>query len=1163
MITAFFINAWIDFDEDKQQKYIFRVIENVPPHIIWHNTKKRVQRENILKLLEKYERDPMVFLSIFGNTDKELQREIFDEVLGRLEEYKEENGEEIDTPFGVRITNNKIKLSEFWIGLNNDLKMEKFDIVLKKIKNNGNRYDIRSFWLSTPGEIQRKHMDVFEEELNKLNIMDDVLKNGTDNEVLIKCFPAIFKKETGVEIPDKINERINKLYGKNHSICKEININFLCDDDIFEDYDEEKILRMTNSPMVQSFMVHTYDNPIMRKMIEYLINNDENWVISLDRLMQNENNYSALISTLRYKDSEWSDLSEEFLQQLTAILMDKNDYFGVIDKDDKDNLMHYFEHLSNIDLSSVNNYFNKKNKICLDILKGNLEEIEPKILANLQDKVVHNMGDLYKFALLEYKFGIDLEEAKRLVTRYGKDSMEMPESELKDYLIVLRDIVECDNIEEVIKLAIQENTLDDPWKGFPDARNVEGRLINFFADLYNETFYNPLDEKNKKDKNSEKAIYYINKEDGTKEKCEIDVYTVQDDFNMSVRVEGAYAKFEEPSDFKEYYNLPNLLCHGNCQSYIGNDLIATARNTGGIMVAYASIGKNNLTALAPYDISSKNRGFSIFNERSEYRLPKNEKDNTRHTHNEMVQERLIIDKDGNVSKLQPSYIVWIEEDTKEERSKANWKEKRENDKKWIMTKKAAAQLEVPIVVIDREYFMERETEKINLMKKLIINENVSDSNFLDEFKHLTKPELVKEIITKFENNATGLQFSNKLKDKFFTQEQMEHLMADIENAIENMQDEEKKECIAALANIAEKESRETENDDKKDFYENELKVQRTNLAIIENETVPKLDDNEIEELADYVKRITDTNFYDDCTVHSIEHIQKVMLFSNVLAKGEGLSDEDRRLLLLSAALHDCAREGNDGNVPHAKQSAEKAGALLMFHKDLFGYFNDEEITIIQTAIHYHEFEESTKGKVEYRKIEELISKYSVPDSEAKTDIDRVIKICELLKDADALDRLRFADSGRLEREFLRTETAKKQLVLNYAEEVNEEVAKSRLIETYGIKQENIESGHAVRALKKMRAPNVYMAKINETEYVEPKFSAKKFIEIMRNVNDKLNKRNSDVADSNEENIRKKKIKKDLYMLYFKNGITRNDCKREQAKLNEHEKEEDVKDISEK
>ena len=1097
----------------------------------------------------------MVFLSIFSNTDKDIQREIFDEVFEKLEEeYKEENDEEINTPFGVRISNNKVKLSEFWLGLNDNLKMEKFDTVLKKIKDNG--YDIRLFWSNTPGEIQRKHIDVFEEELSKLNFMDYILKNGTDDEVLIKCFPAIFKKETGMEIPEKINERINSLYEKNHSICKEIDINFLCDNDIFEDYDEEKILRMTNYPRVQSFMVHTYENPVMRKLTEYLINNDENWVISIDRLMQNERYYSTLISAIEYKDSEFS---EEFLQQLTAVLMDKNDYFGVIDEDIKVNWMNY---ITNKDLSSVNNYFDKRNKICLSILNGNLEEIDPKILAKIQDSVVHNKGDLHKFALLEYKFGIDLEEAKRLVKRYGKDSQEMPESELKDYLIVLRDIVECDNIEEVIELAIQENTLDVPWKGFPDARNVEGRIINFFADLYNETFYNPLDEKNKKDKNSEKALYYINKEDGTQEKCEIDIYTVHDDFNMSVRVEGAYAKFEEPSDFKEYYNLPNLLCHGNCQSYIGNDLIATARNTGGIMVAYALIGKNNLTALAPYDISSKNRGFSIFNEKSEYRLPKNEKDNTRHTHNEMVQERLIIDKDGNVSKLEPSYIVWIEEDTKEERSKVNWKEKRENDDKWIMTKKAAAQLGVPIVVIDREYFAERETEKINLIKKLILNEKVSDSDYLDEFKQLPKSELVKEIITKFENNATGLQFSSKLKDKFFTQEQLECLMADIENAIENMQDEDKKECIAALANVAEKESREAENDEKKDFYNNVLKVQRTNLAVIENETIPKLDDDEIEELTDFVERITDTNFYDECTIHSIEHIQKVMLFSDVLAKGEGLADKDRKLLLTAAALHDCAREGNDGNVPHAKQSAEKSGSLLMFHKDLFGNFDDEEITIIQTAIHYHELEETTKGKVEYKKIEELINKYSVPGSETKIDTDRVIKICELLKDADALDRLRFADNGRLERDFLRTETAKKQLVINYAEEVNEEVAKSRLIETYGVKQENIENGQAVKALKKMRDPNVYMARINETEYVEPKFSAKKFIEIMKNVNDKLQKRNSDVADSNEENVRKKKIKKDLYMLYFKNGTTRDDCKREQAKLNEHMKEKEFKDISE-
>lgn len=55
-----------------------------------------------------------------------------------------------------------------------------------------------------------------------------------------------------------------------------------------------------------------------------------------------------------------------------------------------------------------------------------------------------------------------------------------------------------------------------------------------------------------------------------------------------------------------------------------------------------------------------------------------------------------------------------------------------------MTKKAAAQLGVPIVIIDREYFAERETDKIDVMKKLITDEK---KECLDSLKNISQKEL--------------------------------------------------------------------------------------------------------------------------------------------------------------------------------------------------------------------------------------------------------------------------------------------------------------------------------------------------------------------------------------------------------------------------------------
>lgn len=241
-----------------------------------------------------------------------------------------------------------------------------------------------------------------------------------------------------------------------------------------------------------------------------------------------------------------------------------------------------------------------------------------------------------------------------------------------------------------------------------------------------------------------------------------------------------------------------------------------------------------MTSSGPYDLGSKNTDFSIYNEYSDFRVPEEMKNHTRHSHNEMVKERLIVDKDGNVVKNKPNYVIWIEEDTKSEREKPRWKEKRENDKNWIRTKKAAAQIGVPIVVIDREYFAGRETEKIDLMKKLITGEEIDKEKYkeyLEQYGSLSKAELIEQLIIKFENNRTSLQFNEKLNQTYFTQEQLETIIQETYLAIEQMSPIEKKDCLNSFKSVLFKEF--TEN---KNYYE---KLYKNISKKIENLNVQK------------------------------------------------------------------------------------------------------------------------------------------------------------------------------------------------------------------------------------------------------------------------------------------------------------------------------------
>ena len=847
---------------------------------------------------------------------------------------------------------------------------------------------------------------------------------------------------------------------------------------------EEQLLRITNYRDVQEFLVSIAENETMKKSVDFLINNDDNWIISLSRIIDNKKNYDNLITKLNNENIKNNE--EEFMNQLLFVLSDRDNYFDVNDEND------------------IRGYFAKKKDICIKILKGEISEEE--IPANLKEKK-YSKEELYKFALLEYKLGISLEETKRLVARYAEDIEKINEmvqtndklnkySTTSEYFYILKEILDCENIEELINEAVQKDTLGETWDVPVNSRNIEAQMLNLFAEIYNETLYKPKEEEK-----SKKQEIYIEEKDGSKIEQKIDVYNLTDDFNINIRVEGAYRDFEEPNNFEAYYNQPNITDHGNCESYIGNDLIAVARNDEGVAVGYSMIGENCLVGSAPYDIGSFNIAFSIFNEENEninsqFLLTKSMKDNTRHTHNEMIKERIIIDEEGNAIKYKPNYAIWVEETPIQERDE-KWQEEKEKNSKWIMTKKLAAQLGIPIIVIDREYYAQREEKKVEILKNLILEkeDNLTEeetyNSFIEEYKNVSKPELIKELFTKYENNRVGLQFNEDLCKTYFTQASLENKVNEIQGYIENtkdMSDEEKKKCIQTMLEVAFKEENAIEIPEQLDsstkerkkkmreFYAGLIEESKEKLYKIEQskqseQQIQKsesktITQNEPQNYIDYINIISKTNFYEGNEHHSIEHIQKVILFSELLAQGEGISEKDKKLLLVAAAYHDSGRQGlGDGRVLHAEQSAKKTGEVLQGEGPTFGITDKKDIAMIQTAIEYHECKDKTDGKVDEDKIKEIAMKYAKDNGVDQLDIERTITICKILKDADALDRYRFAKNGTLNPKLLRTETAQNTSVQAYAKNINEMVARKILVQICGIDPEEIENGRAVESLK--------------------------------------------------------------------------------------------------
>ena len=157
--------------------------------------------------------------------------------------------------------------------------------------------------------------------------------------------------------------------------------------------------------------------------------------------------------------------------------------------------------------------------------------------------------------------------------------------------------------------------------------------------------------------------------------------------------------------------------------------------------------------------------------------------------------------------------------------------------------------------------------------------------------------------------------------------------------------------------------------------------------------------NRVKELINYIKshehydvfleamfEVRRDLFVDD-DIHGIAHNERVALLACAIGMKEGLNKQDLRLLLEAAKYHDIGRKDKEKN--HAKISADKIGELRY---ELFYGFTDEEVKIIQALSEAHGVQDELN--------ESVISTYGVPN------VENCMKILNILKDADALDRVR-------------------------------------------------------------------------------------------------------------------------------------------------------------
>lgn len=142
----------------------------------------------------------------------------------------------------------------------------------------------------------------------------------------------------------------------------------------------------------------------------------------------------------------------------------------------------------------------------------------------------------------------------------------------------------------------------------------------------------------------------------------------------------------------------------------------------------------------------------------------------------------------------------------------------------------------------------------------------------------------------------------------------------------------------------------------------------------------------------------------DIEIHSMGHCERVLLFAVLV--GEKIFGDDQNALeaLAQAAVsHDTRRQDDYLDTGHGARAAVYYEQYCNEHPDI--KFHPETVYMMR----YHDLDDS-KGVKAIRKA-------------FGKDSDRVVKLYEIFKDADALDRWRLGSKG-LDPKFLRTSPAK-------------------------------------------------------------------------------------------------------------------------------------------
>ena len=175
--------------------------------------------------------------------------------------------------------------------------------------------------------------------------------------------------------------------------------------------------------------------------------------------------------------------------------------------------------------------------------------------------------------------------------------------------------------------------------------------------------------------------------------------------------------------------------------------------------------------------------------------------------------------------------------------------------------------------------------------------------------------------------------------------------------------------------------------------------------------------------------------------HGLYHSQKVCFFAYLIGKHENLSDKDMRILLDAAKYHDIGRGDDHENDYHGFTGANLVDKFIE-------YDDPNDMYYLKAVIEAHSLPDSRKLSTfdnwVFQKLDDdEMLKRKTEDLEKE----RYLRICNILKDADVLDRYRFRNiPDTIDEKYFRVDYSKN--LINLSRSINQYYIKFEIENKY-------------------------------------------------------------------------------------------------------------------